>query len=230
MIGGEACVGERHGRDRVEVADRDQVAGGVDDQVFGDGAGRAEAGWEDAEFGGAGTVVLGALGAEPAGAAPPWAVDDDRLPHVEPGDAGAEGGDGACAFVAEGERQREGQGFGGQGHDEVVGMADPGRGDFQQDLAWAWFGGGDLADFRFGTDRRVLESLHRTSSVRCWLFPRSHVRPASVWQIAGVGCVSRRGRRSLACGTPTVSRSARRDRCRVRRPWGCSAGWRRCGL
>src|SRR5690606_10614524 len=100
----EAGVGEGDVLDRVEVPERDEVAGVVDDHVLRHGAGCTEAGRGDAELGGSLAVVLLALGAHVAVAAAPRAVDGDGGADLEPGDALAELVDDAGALVAEGER------------------------------------------------------------------------------------------------------------------------------
>ncbi|OCW84205.1 hypothetical protein A8M60_11710 [Nocardia farcinica] len=58
MIRREPRVGERYCCDRVEVAERNEVPGVVDDHVVGHRAFVAEPGWCDPEFGRTTAVVL----------------------------------------------------------------------------------------------------------------------------------------------------------------------------
>ena len=164
----EAGVGERDGRDRVEVADGDQVARGVDDHEVREGARGTETGRADAQVRGARAVVLLALRAHQAGAAAPRAVDDDVRAHLDAFGARPELDDAAGALVAQGERQAVGVLVLGQAHDEVVGVADAGRGDLQQDLPGARDGLLDLDDLGSGSDGPVLDCAHGgSSSTRC---------------------------------------------------------------
>src|SRR6187431_704498 len=89
VIGRESGIRQRHGLDRIEVAERDEMAGVVDDQVFGHRAGGAQTWRGDAELGSAGAVVLSALRAGSALPAAPRSVDGVRAADLDALDAGA---------------------------------------------------------------------------------------------------------------------------------------------
>src|SRR5690606_33048209 len=105
--------------------------------------GRAEPRRLDPEPGGVLAVVLLALGAQVAGAAPPRPVDRDRGADLEARDALTELVDDAGSLVSERQRQPVPAGLvglGGQTHEEGVGVAHPGGRHLDPDLSWA--GGG----------------------------------------------------------------------------------------
>ena len=119
----------------------------------------------DAEFFCPRTVVFESLRAVPTAATAPGSVDDDIGSDVESFDALADGGDPAGAFVAERERKAVGVLLFGQAHDEVVRVADAGSGDFQEHFTWTGLGFGNLREFGFCADSRVLDCLHTDSFV-----------------------------------------------------------------
>src|SRR5690606_2208429 len=121
---------------------------------------RAETGRENTQLGRTGTVVLQALRAEPAVTAPPRAVDHDIRSDIDPPDPRTDRRDLPGPLVPEGQRELDTEALRWVVHDEIVGMAYPGRGHPEQYLAGAGFGGGNFADLRFRTDGHMLQSLH----------------------------------------------------------------------
>ena len=101
----EPGVGERRGVDRVEVVERHEVARARHEQQRRHAAVAAEAGADAPSSGGALAVVLHALRQRWQRPHPHGAVDRDRLPDLEAGDAGADGVDPAGVLVAERERR-----------------------------------------------------------------------------------------------------------------------------
>ena len=90
--------------------------------------------------------VLLAAAAARAAAAPPGAVHEHGLADLDAVGAVAERRDGAGDLVAERERQLVGHGPGRPVHQVQVGVAEPGAGDPQEDLARARHGLRDVAD------------------------------------------------------------------------------------
>ena len=101
----EAGVGQRRCGDGVEILDRDEQPLGRDNEILGEPAVASEPPAVRPAFLDPFTDVLHALGASPARAAAPGAVDDHRVAFGHPGDARSDGGDVAGVLVA----QREGR-------------------------------------------------------------------------------------------------------------------------
>ena len=93
--------------------------------------------------------------------AAPRAVDGDRPPLVESGDAGADGLDPAGVLVAEGERRLPGHRAGRELVQHVqVGMADPGAAHPQEHLAGSRLGTVDLPELGVLLPAGQLQSTH----------------------------------------------------------------------
>ena len=129
-------VGERGRQHRVEIAQRRQLAGAVDDEVLGHATVHAESPPGPGQLGHPIADVLVAGHAVGARAAAEGSVDRDGLAHVEAGGAGAERLDPPGRLVAQRERQL------GVHHplvelveDVEVGVADPGGAHPDQHLA-----------------------------------------------------------------------------------------------
>ncbi len=156
----ESGVRQRHRLDRIEVAERNEVARVIDDHVLGHRAGAAETGRGDAHLGGMGAVVLRTLRARVAATAAPRAVDGVRGTDLHALDTFAELVDDAGALVSEGQGQAVGVLLLRQVHHEPVRVAQARRGHLQTYLAGAGVGFFDLDDLGSLADLAVLHSLH----------------------------------------------------------------------